>query len=94
MKPGQQGYAGSLDSLEEARVHNPALRILIAHGYTDLVTPYSMSRYLVNHLRPLDGAAPIELRVYRGGHMMYLRPASRTKLSNHARSIYIAPGSR
>ncbi|MGO8952101.1 MAG: S10 family peptidase [Rhodomicrobium sp.] len=94
LKPGQQGYAGSLDSLEEARVHNPALRILIAHGYTDLVTPYSMSRYLVNHLRPLDGAAPIELRVYRGGHMMYLRPASRTKLSNHARSIYIAPGSR
>ncbi len=93
LKPGQQGYAGSLGSLEEARVHNPALKVFIAHGYTDLVTPYSMSRYLVDHLRPLEGAAPIDLRVYRGGHMMYLRPASRAGLTSDARGFYnAAPG--
>jgi carboxypeptidase C (cathepsin A) len=90
LKPGQQGYAGSLDSLEEARTRNPGLRIFIAHGYTDLVTPYSMSRYLVNHLRPLEGATPIELRLYRGGHMMYMRPASRAALSQDARGVYAA----
>ncbi len=55
-------------------MRNRALKILIAHGYTDLVTPYDVSHYLVSQLRPIEGAAPIEVRVYRGGHMMYLRP--------------------
>ncbi len=88
LKPGQQGYAGSLDSLEEAQVRDPALKVLIAHGYTDLVTPFAMSRYLISQLRPIDGAAPIDIRVYRGGHMMYLRPQSRAQLSSDARSLY------
>jgi carboxypeptidase C (cathepsin A) len=88
IKPGRQGYAGSLESLEEARTRNPALRIFIAHGYTDLVTPFAMSRYLVDQLRPIDGAAAIEFRLYRGGHMMYLRPASRAALSTGVRGIY------
>ncbi len=88
LKPGQQGYAGSLDSLEEARIRNPALKVLIMHGYTDLVTPFAMSRYLISQLRPIDGAASIDIRVYRGGHMMYLRPASRAELSHDARTIY------
>ncbi len=94
MKPGQQGYAGSLDALEEARVRNPALKVFIAHGYTDLVTPFAMSRYLVSQLRPIDGAAPIELRVYRGGHMMYLRPASRQQLSHDVQEVYAGGPSR
>ncbi len=88
IKPGQQGFAGSLEDLQKARVRNPALKILIAHGYTDLVTPYSMSRYLIGQLRPIEGAAPVGLRVYRGGHMMYLRPASRAELSADARAFY------
>ena len=89
-KPGQQGYAGSLDSLQDARIHNPALKVFIAHGYTDLVTPFAMSRYLVSQLRPIDGAAPVEVRVYRGGHMMYLRPGSRARLSSDVRGVYTA----
>ncbi len=88
LKPGQQGFAGSLDSLEEARVRDPALKVLIVHGYTDLVTPFAMSRYLIGQLRPIDGAASIDIRVFRGGHMMYLRPASRAELSGGARSLY------
>ena len=87
-KPSRQGYAGSLDELEKARVRNGDLKVLIAHGYTDLVTPYAMSLYLVSQLRPIEGAAPIDVRVYRGGHMMYLRPASRAELSRDAGSLY------
>ncbi len=56
-KPSRQGYAGSLDDLEKARVRNGQLKIFIAHGYTDLVTPYAMSQYLVDQLRPIEGAA-------------------------------------
>jgi carboxypeptidase C (cathepsin A) len=94
LKPGQQGYAGSLEELEKARVRNPELKILVAHGYTDLVTPYSASRYLISQLRPIDGAAPIELRVYRGGHMMYLRPASRANFTGDVRGMFVAPSAR
>ena len=94
LKPGQQGYAGSLGSLEEARMRNPALKILIVHGYTDLVTPFAMSGYLVSQLRPIEGAAPAGIRVYRGGHMMYLRPASRAELSRDARVVYGAAGAQ
>ncbi len=85
----RQGFAGSLDELQKARTHNPALGVLIAHGYTDLVTPYSISRYLIDQLAPIDKARPIELKVYRGGHMMYLRPSSRHALAQDARGFYL-----
>ncbi len=89
-----QGFAGSLDDLEQARVRDPALKIFIAHGYTDLVTPYTMSRYLISQLKPIDGATPVGLHVYRGGHMMYLRPASRAQLSKDVSSLYEAPAAK
>jgi carboxypeptidase C (cathepsin A) len=87
-KPNRQGFAGSLEDLEKARMRNPALKVFIAHGYTDLVTPYAVSKFLIGQLRPIEGAAPIELRVYRGGHMMYLRPASRAALTADARRVF------
>ncbi len=87
-KPSRQGYAGCLDELQHARTLNPGLKVMIANGYTDLVTPFSVSRYLVDQLKPIEGARPIETRVYRGGHMMYMRPASRAALSSDARALY------
>lgn len=77
--------------LERARTQNPALKVFIAHGYTDLVTPYALSKYLIGQLRPIDGAAPVELHVYRGGHMMYFRAASRDALTRDVRRMYEAP---
>jgi carboxypeptidase C (cathepsin A) len=83
-----QGFAGALGELQMARAQIPTLGILIAHGYTDLVTPYAVSQYLVDQLSPLEGARPVELKLYRGGHMMYLRPASRRAFTQDARSFY------
>lgn len=88
--PNRQGFADALGDLQEARVHNPALRILIAHGYTDLVTPYGVSQFLVDQLRPIEGAAPITLRTYRGGHMMYFRAPSRRQLHEDTAELYRA----
>jgi carboxypeptidase C (cathepsin A) len=87
-KGGRQGFAGSLDDLQEARTLNPELKVLVAHGYTDLVTTYTVSEFLIGQLPPIEKARPIEFRVYRGGHMMYMRPASRKALTDDARSIY------
>lgn len=86
--PTRQGFADALGELQEARTHNPQLKILITHGYTDLVTPYSVSQFLVDQLRPIEGASPITVKVYRGGHMMYFRPPSRHQLQEDARALY------
>jgi carboxypeptidase C (cathepsin A) len=86
--PSRQGYAGSLDELQNARTLNRNLKVFVAHGYTDLVTPYGVSQFLVDQLEPIDGARPIDVRVYRGGHMMYMRPASRALLSKDVRALY------
>ena len=86
--PTRQGFDGMLDELQKARTRNPALAVLVAHGYTDLVTPYEVSRYLIGQLAPIDTGRPIEFKVYRGGHMMYLRPASRRALAADARALY------
>jgi carboxypeptidase C (cathepsin A) len=86
--PTHQGYAGALDALQKARAQRPTLGVLIVHGYTDLVTPYTISRYLIDQLDPIAAARGIELRVYRGGHMMYLRPASRQALARDVRDFF------
>ena len=82
-----QGYADAMGDLQEARAYNPALRVLIAGGYTDLATPYFASRYLVSQLPPLAGAAPIAVEDYLGGHMMYLRPDSRRALTQDVKRL-------
>jgi len=68
---------------------NPSFRLLIAHGRTDLVTPYGVSRYVIDHLPDLVAKESGEmerawLRLYRGGHMLYLDPDSRKAFSTDA----------
>ena len=84
----RQGYADAVDDLQKARALDPSMRILIANGLSDLVTPYSVTRYIVQHLPSLPGAAPIEIKTYEGGHMMYLRPDSRHALKEDAAQIF------
>ncbi len=86
--PTRQGYAGVLDDIQEARASNPALQVFIAAGYTDLITPYMAPAYLVSQLPPLEGAAPITVEDYAGGHMLYLRPDSRRALKDDVQTMY------
>jgi carboxypeptidase C (cathepsin A) len=86
--PTRQGYAGVLDDIQEARAANRALEVLIAAGYTDLITPYMAPTYLVKQLPPLDGATPITVEDYAGGHMLYLRPDSRRALRDDVEAMY------
>ena len=86
--PSRQGYAGALDDIQEARAANRNLEVLIASGYTDLITPYTVPAYLVGQLPPLKGANPIEIRNYAGGHMLYLRASSRQDLKQDVQAMY------
>jgi carboxypeptidase C (cathepsin A) len=58
---------------------------------TDLLTPYMTSRYVIDHLPPLLTRDRVSLNLYPGGHMMYLRSASRALLHADAAKLYPVP---
>jgi carboxypeptidase C (cathepsin A) len=70
---------------------SPSFRLLVAHGTSDMVTPYAMSRYVLDHL-PASGAARAPLKLYRGGHMFYLDAQSRKAFSADAAGFYRQAG--
>ena len=86
--PTRQGYAGALSDIQNARAANRALEVMIATGYTDLITPYMVPSYLVKQLSPLEGASPITIEDYPGGHMLYLREDSRRALKRDVEAMY------
>ena len=69
---------------------DPAFRLLVVHGYADMVTPYAVSRYVLDHLPDFANPTRAQLKIYRGGHMFYIDDESRLKFTNDARSFYAA----
>src|SRR5579872_1267607 len=78
---------GASEALRRALAFHPHLKVMIAHGLTDLQTPYMMSRYVAAHL-PETEESRVLLKLYPGGHMMYLRSPSRRLLHDDAMSFY------
>ncbi len=68
------GAPGASDDLGQALALNPHLRVIVAHGMTDLQTPYLASRYVIEHLPRSVAQDRAQVKLYAGGHMMYLRP--------------------
>ena len=66
-----------LDELKEALALDPNFRVMVAHGLTDLVTPYFASELLLRQVPAYGGEARAVLTTYPGGHMFYTRDASR-----------------
>jgi carboxypeptidase C (cathepsin A) len=88
-RAGEGGLGLAMNSLQQALLQHPGLKLLIVNGRDDLVTPYLGSRWLVDQLEVPQGVrADIHLRVYEGGHMMYMRPASRAALARDAAELY------
>jgi carboxypeptidase C (cathepsin A) len=67
----------NLEELRQALALDAKLRVLVTHGFTDLVTPYYASQLLLNQLPDLGPQKRVGLTVYEGGHMFYSRQASR-----------------
>lgn len=91
---GGRQSLGAADALRRALALQSRLRVLIAHGLTDLVTPYMTSRYVVDHLPANLTTSRVELKLYAGGHMMYLRSASRRRLHDDAQAFYQPEGTQ
>jgi len=66
----------------------PSFKLMVAHGYSDILTPYGMSRYVIDHLPPELAGDRVSLRVYRGGHMFYTRDEDRRAMFEDARAFY------
>ncbi len=88
---GGGGYVGAADSLREALADNPRLKVTVAHGMTDLVTPYLTSRFVLDRLPSSLTDGRVSFNLYAGGHMMYLRAVSRARLHADAAKLYPAP---
>jgi carboxypeptidase C (cathepsin A) len=79
------------DDLRDLLELTPSFRLMVAHGYSDMVTPFAVSRYVLDHLPPSEAEERTQLRLYRGGHMFYLDPDSRKAFTADARTMYTTP---
>jgi carboxypeptidase C (cathepsin A) len=67
--------------LAEAMAENPSMRVFAAMGYYDMSTPYFQQNYDFAHLHlPEELRKNITFGRYESGHMIYIDPASLTKL--------------
>lgn len=89
---GSRATASVEDDLRTLLAYGRSFRLLIAHGYTDMITPYAMTRYMLDHLPPTDPPGRAQIKLYRGGHMLYLDPQSREAFSADAAAFYRTAG--
>ena len=87
---GGRGGASVSEDIRSLLALEPSFRLLIAHGYSDMVTPYAASQYVLDHLPDIGEPARAQLKLYRGGHMFYLDAESRRAFSAEARAFYQA----
>jgi carboxypeptidase C (cathepsin A) len=85
---GGRVQASTEDDLRVLLAFGPSFRLLIAHGYADMITPYAMTRYVLDHMPAFDPPGRVQLKLYRGGHMLYLDPESRRAFSADAAAFY------
>ena len=64
-----------------------SLRVLVAHGVTDQVTPYFASKLLIDQVPPMGSQERLRLKVYGGGHMFYFDDKSRAEFREDARKL-------
>jgi carboxypeptidase C (cathepsin A) len=85
---GGRYQASSEDDLRVLLAFSPSFKLLIAHGVADMVTPHSATRYVLDHLPPLDPPGRVQLKLYRGGHMLYMDANSRKAFTADAAAFY------
>jgi carboxypeptidase C (cathepsin A) len=84
-----EGPAGATDDLRYAMSMNPDMKVLIAHGYYDMVTPYFSSERLVEQMKLLPQQRDkLFIRHFGGGHMFYTWEESRRAFRDWALALY------
>jgi carboxypeptidase C (cathepsin A) len=74
-----------------ALAQNSDLKVLVVHGVYDLVTNYFMSRFVLEQAARAEAARKrLFFGTYEGGHMFYLRKASRAEFTADVRGFFAA----
>jgi carboxypeptidase C (cathepsin A) len=88
---GHRSAPDASGDLRELLALSPSFKLLVAGGYTDLVVPYAVNRYTLDHIPPIGAPGRTALKLYRGGHMFYTNDASRAAFTTDAKAFYGAP---
>lgn len=80
--------AGAVFELRQAVAADPKLRVLIAHGWNDLVCPFMGSILAVDQMPVMGDPTRVEVKEYPGGHMFYTRLSSRIALQKDVMAMY------
>ncbi len=78
-------FVNTARDLAEALRINPSLKVMVASGYYDLVTPFFDAEYTLN--RHDIRKEQVDYKYYGGGHMMYVNDPSRTQLLEDTRAF-------
>ncbi len=81
------GLPESVMALRRVLSLNPDLRVIVAHGWSDLATPYFESKMILDQF-PDFGEDRVMLFKYRGGHMVYGRGESRAAFRRDVQPLY------
>lgn len=85
---GNRSSATAANDIRDLLSVIPTFRLMVVHGYSDAITPYGMSRYVLDHLPPALAKGRTSLELYRGGHMFYTDPVSRRMLFEDVAGFY------
>lgn len=83
----EPAYVNTAHDLSEALRINPALKVFVASGYYDMVTPFFDAEYTLNRhdIKPEQ----LQFEYYEGGHMMYVNEPSRVRLLEDTRRFIL-----
>jgi carboxypeptidase C (cathepsin A) len=87
-QPWEPMAVNTARDLSNALRINPGLKVMVAAGYYDLITPFFDAEYTLNRHDIQPGR--IEFHYYGGGHMMYVNEPSRTRLLSDIREFFMA----
>jgi carboxypeptidase C (cathepsin A) len=91
MRWDRNSKLGGPDDLAIALAQNQDLKALVVHGYHDLSTNYFMSRFALEQSTLAASARQrLYFGTYTGGHMFYLRKASRTEFAKDVKGFFEA----
>jgi carboxypeptidase C (cathepsin A) len=80
------GMPEAITALRKMLAIDRGLRVMVAHGYADLETPYFESALILDQLPEFGGR--VTQRNYRGGHMFYSRDDSRAQFRRDAEAMF------
>ena len=74
-------YLNVAETLRDAMVKNPYLKVWVCNGYYDMATPYFATDYVMHHMfLPKELQGNVNFTFYEAGHMMYIHKPSLLQL--------------